>query len=98
MKIYEGMNGEFVVVRSGDSGVWLGRMVAAEGSAVRLEDARRAWSWEGAGECAALAQLGPTGGNISVKTAVVVHGVCEVHKASEEAIAAWGAQPEWSGR
>ena len=86
-----------VVIRSSQSGVWLGILVATDGSRVRLRDARRAWSWEGAASCSGLAGAGPSGGNICHPVAVaVIDGVCEILLASADAVARWGKVKPWS--
>ena len=88
-----------VVVRSSGSGVWIGKLVDAENASVKLENARRAWSWQGAGSCSALASFGPEGGKICAPVeSVVIHGVCEILQTTEAARAAWAAVPEWTGR
>lgn len=99
MRLCGDLVGHAVVVRSRDSGVWLGELVDAEATAVRLSSARRAWNWSGgAGECSALAQLGPTGGKIGPPGDVIVYGVCELHPALPAAVDAWAAVPVWTGR
>ena len=91
--------GQRVVVRSSPSGVWLGTLLDAEDCSVKLGDARRAHAWEGAGSCSGLALTGPTGGRITAPvSSVVVMEVCEVIPATQQACAAWDAQPAWVGR
>lgn len=88
--------GKNVVVRSSQSGVWLGTLDAQDGETVTLTDARRAWRWTGAASCSGLAVRGPKGGNICESVAVAqVLGVCEVLLATDEAVAAWKAVPAW---
>lgn len=42
------MIGEFVLVRTRSAGVHHGYLVESFGTAVRLRDARRLWTWKGA--------------------------------------------------
>jgi hypothetical protein len=87
-----------VVARSNISGVWFGRLKGWEGAHVRLATARRAWAWEGAGDCSVLAAIGPTGGNIGPEVDTVVFDCCEVIKATDVAIKAWDRVPVWTAR
>lgn len=92
--------GRMVVVRSRGSGVWMGilREVAypAAGMIVRLDTARRLWSWSGAKECSELALTGPTGGNIGCVSAPVVSETLEMHECAPAAVAALGKVPVWT--
>lgn len=91
-----GLIGKHVVVRSSQSGVWLGELVAQDGDTVTLTDARRAWQWTGAASCSGLAVRGPKGGKICEAVAVAeVLGVCEILLATDEAVAAWKAVTPW---
>jgi hypothetical protein len=86
-----------VVVRGSECGVWMGTLVQVTTErTVVLSDARRAWSWTGATECAGLAVRGPGGGKItpSVQT-VTLFGVCEVLEATPAAVEAWGQVAPW---
>lgn len=93
--------GEWVIVRSQMSGVWLGRMEsygAAPGgpSSVVLSEARRAWRWQGAGSCSGLASQGPSGGRIAAPLRVRIAETVEVvGPVSAEALARWAAVPVW---
>ena len=95
-KLYEDLIGKKVVVRSSPSGVWMGELVAADDAQVKLHNARRAWSWEGAASCSGLAVEGPSGGRITspVRT-VIVHDVCEALEATKEAIGRWDEVKPW---
>jgi hypothetical protein len=91
--------GQEVVVRSDQSGVWQGVLQRWEGDEVLLATARRAHYWEGAGSCSGLALVGPTGGRITPPVSeVVVLGCCEVLPATPEAVAAWKSLEPWTGR
>lgn len=61
--LYTDLIGKPVLVRSRGSGVWAATLdaheVNAAGNSVRLSNARRLWSWTGAGECSSLALTGP---------------------------------------
>jgi len=92
-----------VVCRSSQSGVWYGIMVGSpticgDLASVSMTDARRVYSWSGAGSCSGLAAIGPLGGKIAVPVAVTVYGVSEVIEASAAAVAAFAAIDPWTGR
>lgn len=95
-----GRIGKVVLVRSRGSGVWIGRLVSrmttAAGHSVQLADARRLWSWQGAGECSSLALTGPTDGKIGPMAAPIVHEVLEEHEVTTAAAAAVGKIKVWS--
>lgn len=75
-----------VVVRSSQSGVWIGTAVELDGDAVRLTDAFRIWSWEGALDTTAIAANGVTGATVgALAPTVVVYGVCDIVRSSREA-------------
>lgn len=88
--------GRDVVVRSTQSGVWMGRLIAANGHDVRLYGARRLWQWTGATECSGLAVFGPGGGKIGPAVSVVVHDAAEVLEATEAAMGRLAAVPVWT--
>lgn len=99
MRLVGGWIGKECVVRSVNSGVWLGVLKDAEGDAVLIENAVRAWQWQGAGSCTGLATTGPTGGKLTVAVPeVTVFGVCEVIPATEKAVKAWRKAATWTGR
>lgn len=84
MKLHEDPT---VVVRSNMSGVWIGTATEMEGSTVRLANAFRIWSWEGALDTTALAAHGVTTAKVgALAPEVVVFDVCDVVWASR---AAW---------
>jgi hypothetical protein len=91
---------DYVVVRSSQSGVWLGALVSSEPDGpgtvrVKLTDARKAWQWSGAAATSGLAARGPSGGRIADPVTVVVGGCCEVIDATPEAVARWRAVAPW---
>jgi hypothetical protein len=47
-----------VVVRSSQSGVWFGNLVSRHGKSVRLTNARKIWSWQGANTTSDIALAG----------------------------------------
>lgn len=87
-----------VVVRSADSGAWLGKLESRDGTEVVLKDAIRLWYWDGA---ASLSQLAAEGVNkpdnckfgVPLKSAAIL-GVCEVLDATEDAsVCVRGVEP-----
>jgi hypothetical protein len=94
--IFAGLIGHNVVVRSSQSGVWMGTLVEASGDTMRLVDARRIYYWTGAATCSGLATHGPATGKIpaAVDSAVVL-GCCEVVLASDAAMSRLAAVPAW---
>lgn len=96
MSLLDKFVGTHVIARSSQSGVWFGTLVAFDGHDVHLSDARRIWSWEGAGSCSGLAARGPKSGRIAPAVDAVVHGTCEVLRATPEAIERIGSIAEWT--
>ncbi len=92
--------GKVALVRSRGSGVWAGTVVdaheGAAGHTLTMRDARRLWSWTGAGECSALATIGPSGGKIGPAAAPIVAEVLEAHAMTAEAIAEVGKVSPWT--
>ena len=87
----------YVVVRNNQSGVWFGVLASDEGAPLtKLLNARRAWSWQGALSCSALANRGPSGGEIEAPVIQVImraeHDV-EIIDATEAARKAWYHAP-----
>lgn len=80
---------EYVIVRSGQSGVWCGALASRDGDAVTLSDARKIWRWRGANTTSDIALNG-----IDVEysrvappvNGVIVLGVCEVLPASDAGV------------
>ena len=85
-----------VVVRSVPSGVWFGVIQGWEGTTVHLTEARKVWSWEGAGACSGLADYGPSGGKIAPPVAAWVSEVCEVITVTDRALERFSAIPDWA--
>lgn len=84
-----------VVVRSSQSGVWIGTAVEMEGDSVRLTDAFRIWSWEGALDTTAIAANGVTGAKIgAMAPTVMVFGVCDVVWSCRQAYISLLPEPE----
>ena len=73
-----------VLIRSADSGVHHGRLVAVSGDSVRLADSRRLWEWSTGGTGISLSEIAICG--IDQKTSkitmslpdLIVGGVCEI--------------------
>lgn len=89
----------WVVVRSRDAGVFLGRLVKEENGRVELENSRRIYYWDGA---ATLSQLAMEGvkkvSNCKFPQELpnhIVLGVCEIIMATEEAVKSVRGVPEW---
>jgi hypothetical protein len=79
-----------VLVRSGQSGVWIGVYVGSKGDAVSLTEARKIWRWRGANTTSELALRGCVKeySRIAEPTTVIVYAVCEMHDSNETAFAA----------
>jgi len=92
--------GKLALVRSRGSGVWAGYVSAAHegpaGHTLALANARRFWSWTGAGECSSLALTGPTGGKIGPAASPIVAEVLEAHELSPDAVGAIAKVPTWT--
>lgn len=88
-----------VVVRSSQSGVWLGRLVYKAGDEVKLSDARRLWYWAGAASLSQLATEGvskPNDCKFAVPVPeVIVLGVCEIIPALAGAVLSVAKVKEW---
>jgi hypothetical protein len=83
-------NTGYVIVRSGQSGVWCGKLVKRKGSTVTLDDARKIWRWRGANTTSDIARTGIDEDYSRVAAAVdgaVILGVCEVLPATSDAVA-----------
>jgi hypothetical protein len=91
--------GAHVVIRSAQSGAWLGTLVERDGDAVELTDARRLWYWDGAATLSQLALEGVTRPKTCKFPPEVAHvtllGVCEIIDATAEAVASVDAVPAW---
>jgi hypothetical protein len=87
-----------VIIRSADSGVWLGKLDTREGSEVKLTDAIRIWYWSGAASLSQLAVDGvknPEQCKFAVPVDVTVLGVCEVIVATDKAVKCIREVPSW---
>lgn len=77
--------GQFVLIRSRDSGVHSGTLVAVSGTSVRLKDARRLWRWRGANTLNEVAQNGVSADftRLSEPTPdITILGACEIQLVS----------------
>lgn len=96
------MVGKVVVVRSGQSGVHVGKLLASAGDRVWLADAQRLWSWKVAkqtqnkpGNVATCSEIATNGivkseSRLATKLAVIEIGsVCETIPATKEAQQTW---------
>lgn len=92
-------NGQYVIIRSRDSGCHAGHLVKEEGTTITLKDARRLWYWDGAATLSQLAMEGVKNpGECKFPCPVdeiTVYGVCEkipataASKASIESVPVW---------
>jgi hypothetical protein len=91
-----------VLVRSSQSGVWIGVHVSDEpgptGRSVHMTEARKIWRWRGANTTSELALRGCSQqySRVAEPVETTVHGCCEVTESNEEAFKAvskcgWGA-------
>jgi len=96
---YDGM--KYIIVRSGQSGVWAGYLKSRENDQVELVNARRCWKWF-ANELCELATLGLTpnkDNRISVvQPHVLVFGVCEIHDVTEIAQQSIQGEEAWTSK
>lgn len=79
--------GDKVLIRSGPSGVWMGKVKAISDTSVTLKG-RRLWQWKGSLDCSALAVSGPQAGSrISAMTLVELptSGIVETHATTKQA-------------
>ena len=96
--------GRPALIRSGQSGVWVGTLAEpvmgpeAGRFAVRLRDARRIHYWTGAAACSGLAVAGPgKGSRVCPPVAdVLLADCCEVLAVTEAAMGAVVALPAWN--
>jgi len=66
------LNNPYVVVRTYSAGVHVGELVERNGKEVRLANARRIWSWEGANTLHEIATAGVSAGSkVSVSVAMI---------------------------
>jgi hypothetical protein len=92
--------GRMCVIRSRDSGVWIGTVLSIKGAVVRLSNARRVWRWAGAMTLSDLATLGTTAPAECKWPAAVpdvsVRGWCEIVPCSGAALATYERVPVWT--
>ena len=94
------IDGDHVIVRSRDAGVFAGILVCRDGSEVDLANARRIWYWDGAATLSELATKGtskPAKCKFPAPVAeITVLGVCEVIPMTSAAVASIASVPVWS--
>lgn len=83
------MERNIVLIRSVNSGVWIGVMVDRNRDEVVLTEAHKIWRWRGANTTSELALHGPKKGYSRVAEPVnaTIVGVCEVIASNERALA-----------
>lgn len=91
--------GDFVLIRSVQSGVHAGYTEAIDGDTVTLRDSRRIWYWSGAASLSQLAMEGaanPGKCKFAVKLPeIIVLGVCEIIPCTDVARAMIEGCTEW---
>lgn len=94
------LDGNRVMVRSRDAGVFAGVLVGRTDDTVVLEDARRIWYWAGAASLSELATRGTSKpGQCKFPAAVpevTVLGVCEIIPMTVEAVKSIQAVKVWT--
>jgi hypothetical protein len=76
--------GQKVLIRSNDSGVHHGTLLAVEGTSVRLKDSRRLWEWSTGGTGISLSEVAicgidHKGSKVTMALPdIIVAGVCEI--------------------
>lgn len=94
------IDGDHVIVRSRDAGVFAGILVSRDGSEVDLAAARRIWYWDGAATLSELATKGTSKPEKckfpAVVPSVTVLGVCEVLPMTKQAVESIDNVPVWS--
>jgi len=78
----------YVLVRSGQSGAWIGKCISEKGDIVKLKDGLKIWRWKGANTTSELAKNGCTKdgfSRVAEPSDVTVTGCCEIHESSEGA-------------
>jgi hypothetical protein len=83
-KLTSHLIGRRVLIRSSDSGVHYGTLIAVDGTAVRLENSRRLWEWSTGGTGISLSEVAicgieHKGSKVTmVLPDLIVSGVCEI--------------------
>jgi hypothetical protein len=88
----------YVLVRSGQSGVWIGKFVSQKGDSITLKDGLKIWRWKGANTTSELAKHGCCKdgySRVAEPSNVTVFGCCELHESNVAAYicclgAGWG--------
>lgn len=82
-----------VLLRSRDSGVWIGEFVSQDGSSVTLKNARKIWRWRGAKTTSELALRGCVKeySRVAEPVNATVLGVCELLESNSAAFEAVNA-------
>lgn len=88
----------YVLVRSGQSGVWIGKYVSQKSDSVTLKDGLKIWRWKGANTTSELAKKGASKdgySRVAEPSDVTVFGCCELHESNVGAYnsslgAGWG--------
>lgn len=93
------VDGDYVIVRSRDSGVHAGYLVSRNGGEVELRDARRIWYWDGAASLSELAVRGtakPENCKFPASVPqITILGVCEIIPATTAARKSIQGVTEW---
>lgn len=101
MKAIEKMikNGQKVIVRTANAGVFYGVITELEGETAEIKDCRRIWSWKGAATLSELAESGtkkPKECRFTVTvSSLVVMGVMEIIPCTEAASKSIEEVPVW---
>ena len=94
------IDGDHVIVRSRDAGVFAGILGDRHGDVVELCNARRIWYWDGAATLSELAAKGtsrPANCKFPMPVPeITVLGVCEVIPMTSAAVASIASVPVWS--
>jgi hypothetical protein len=89
----------WVVIRSKDAGVFLGRLVREDGARVELVESRRIYYWDGAATLSQLSQEGVKSVSNCKFPCVMPYqtilGVCEIIPATAAAVLSIQAVPVW---
>lgn len=95
----EPLTEDWVLVRSRDAGVFVGRLDGRHGAEVRLMHARRIWRWDGAATLSQLAIDGTSKPDTCKfpppVPEITVLGVCEIIPMTAKAVASIQAVKDW---
>jgi hypothetical protein len=85
--MYEEILKKKCIVRSYDAGVYYGIVVEVDGEAVKMENVRNIWHWEGANCLADVATKGIKDGKVSrVVSSMVLNRCCQIIPCTDNAI------------